>query len=431
LKLSVSEETSFHLATITRKKQFFQQPTNPMDNMNTNWNWNELAGGWEIDSEGAPCEIAIDAQGRPHILFTNASLAPHYYRYVRHDGTRWRYHVVDRYIMQWGADVSIALDQSGRAHLAYIKVTDAQNGTLYYTAHDGEWKQGWVPFSDVIRPLFCSVAVDSRNLPHVVYYDGLPQRRLCVASNNGGAWKTHVIQDTGYSVGLWCSAAMDAGDRLHIAFHDNSNFRLMYAVGSGTNFRVEVVDEVRGQAVGYHCRLALDGQGRPHIVGTANAIEHEPAEVRYAWHDGTQWRVETVIAKASRASAVAIAVDSQGRPHVLWQYLDSYEVFLATKEGDHWTHESMLPGFGFENCVALRFDVNDRLHIAIGHRLDLWKIVLLHGTRGTTVADVQPPSKFVSQRSPVQLRDVSTGVEESGAVIRIAPETFPLVGDPP
>lgn len=402
-------------------------------NISSNWNWQNVAGGYEIDAEGSPNSIALDAKGVPHIFFTHASNTSHRYRMARWEGSRWRFHLVDQRSRQPGGDVTLTVDRKGISHLAYISVADSQNADLYYVRHDGEWKTMWIHFgSAAIRPLWCSVVVDSKDHPHVVYYDAAPQRKLKVASFDGSNWRTTVIADTGNSVGLWCSAVMDSHDRLHVACHDNTSFKLMYAVGSGSSFTLQVADPT--PPTGYCCRLALDPQGHPHIVSTTVTGRHIPAEVRHSWHDGQAWHVETIVTKAAYGSPVAIAIDSLGRIHVMWQYVDTFDFYLSIKDAGKWTDELAWQGHGHANFASLVFDAQDVLHVALGERSEFWRELLHYGTRQPGSA--QPGralgklSTSDEQREPVIMLDEKMQPDKDNPVFVQTEESFPFPHEP-
>lgn len=374
------------------------------------WTWTDVAGGWEIDAEGCPCALTLDSRNRPHIFFSNSSMAPHCYRYARWQDDHWRFHLIDRFIFQWGGSVSIAIGPSGKTHMAYVWPIDGEHAKLLYVSHNGGTKEDWI-YNDDFNPLFCVLLLDSNEQPHIVFYDGTPRRNLHVWRRIGGQWETAAIDDTPQWAGWYPSAVIDEQDRIHVAYFDNSNTQLRYAVGSGSTWSWSVVDASPG--IGYQPSLTLDPQQCPHITYTGNADTQDgPTELRYARFDGNVWQKEIITRKAVRASASALKLDSQGRPHVVWQHHVENDLYLSVKNGTRWDTEFLLPGSRYETIPVAVMDPTDCLHVAAGDRRDFWEMWLVYGRRSEPVPAI--PVTTSKNYKPVSCLDGNGEVATDG-----------------
>jgi hypothetical protein len=68
----------------------------------------------------------------------------------------------------------------------------------------------------------CSMALDSNNNPHIIYYIA---GNFYYATWNGSAWSIQTI-DSG---GSYCSIALDSNNSPHISYYDATNLDLKYA----------------------------------------------------------------------------------------------------------------------------------------------------------------------------------------------------------
>jgi hypothetical protein len=383
------------------------------------WTWTDLTGGFIQDAVGIPSALALDRWDQPHIAFSNAGAIPHNYRYASIDSGRWRFHTLQSDARQLGASMSVAMDSTGHAHIAYIVRYDADSGDMVYGHHNGQWLVEHVYWSGY-NPHFVSIALDSRNNPHIAFYVGRPKRNLMFTRRPGGpgtSWETGFIDESPHWLGHYPSAVMDRNDRLHVAYHDNSDFVLKYAVSQGTGWRLEVVDQEG--PTGYLPSLAIDSVGRPRIAYTTNSDDSEPAKLRYAAHDGNRWQLESV-ADANRASDCSIALDSLDRSHIVFQTFQKYELVLAYYDADNrWTLESLRGGTGYGGSPCIRIDSRDRLHVATGRRYSLWETWLWYGARRRPTYATRPAVELpITPEAGEWLRDESWAASARGDVER-------------
>jgi len=230
--------------------------------------------------------IRLSKDGLPRISYyqrlkPDRSYALHL-KYAYFDGKVWYTETVD-YRDETGKYNSLALDSQGRPHIMY---TDVRSGDLLHAYWDGQrWVYG---VADLRRAHLSyvgsgnSVAADAQDNLHVAYFD-ITRRALKYAKLRQGVWETEfVTQLTGRPVELdRVSIAIDSQGRPHIAFHDSGIPALKYAVREKDRWRVEVVDS--DGVVGLYASLCLDARDQPYIAYQ----DAENGALRFARRAGT------------------------------------------------------------------------------------------------------------------------------------------------
>ena len=142
-------------------------------------------------------------------------------KYAFFDGSTWTTEIVDGQTA--GPYCSLALDSVGRPRIAY----------RYYEGHSiryavrgdgGTWT--FYDFeTDNDEESYISMALDTMDRPHVSYYDGyiLSQPHdLKYAYFNGSSWNAVVVDASG-QVGRGSSLALDSRNLPHISYYDETN----------------------------------------------------------------------------------------------------------------------------------------------------------------------------------------------------------------
>ena len=233
----------------------------------THWDVSRITGGSAGDA-GEYSSIAFDKSGLPHVAYndghTFASL-----KYAVSNGTAWEISLVDNNAVSGdtGYDASLVLEAGSRPAIAYREGKHYAN--LMFARQDdaGTWKiarvddGGGLTGNTGYDP---SLALDTRGIPHISYYDAKNQV-LRYASWNGTAWTPETVDYVG-NVGQYSSLALDPNDQPYISYYDASN----------TELRLATYDTARGKwvirtvdtdgDVGAYSSLALDPAGHPGIT---------------------------------------------------------------------------------------------------------------------------------------------------------------------
>jgi hypothetical protein len=72
-----------------------------------------------------------------------------------------------------------------------------------------------------------SIALDSRDMPHISYYDS-EKNDLKYAYKNSFGWRIQTV-DSKEDVGLYTAIALDSNGNPHISYYDETNNDLKYA----------------------------------------------------------------------------------------------------------------------------------------------------------------------------------------------------------
>ncbi len=214
-----------------------------------------------IGDVGQYASLALNATtNEPRIAYYNATTME--LNYVEQNGGNWSApEVVPNPGIDAGQYASLALDATGRPHIAYY---DATNGSLLYASKLVTWTVESVDADgDVGR--HASIAVDQlTGQVHVSYYN----------STNGSlkyatrtvAWSTPEVVDAAANVGQYTSIALNSTRNPSIAYHDATNLDLKFATWNPSTFTWETQTLLSEGHVGLYNSLKFDSTDRPHIA---------------------------------------------------------------------------------------------------------------------------------------------------------------------
>jgi hypothetical protein len=317
---------------------------------------------------GLGVSLALDAAGRPLISYLEYIARPddddYRLRITAWDGEVWDSHIEDTIVdtAEFMAEsTSLALDSQGRPHIVYeSSVLGAPlDERLRYAYWDGsQWQQQTVD-ANAEPSGFFSLALDDQDRPHISYHHGVTANDLNYAWWNGSQWQVQVVDAAGY-VGEHNSLALDAANNPHIAYYDSTNQELKYASRSGGGpWQVTVVDGSPG--TGEYASLALDSAGRPHIAYVTDG------DLRYAYHDGLAWQLQTIPTGLSfLVGHTVLALDANDDPHFIWNDWPDGSVWYTRRDGPGWHSEmaATKPTVGLQDLAV---DAGLRPHITFHH----------------------------------------------------------------
>ena len=123
------------------------------------------------------------------------------------------------------------------------------------------------------------------------------------------------------------SLRLDANGNPHIAYGGDY---LYYAWHDGTQWHIETVDTSEG--VGSYASLALDVNGNPHI----SYYDTTNRDLKYACRTQNSWEIQTVVGNGSIGSSTSIDLDENDYPHIGYSSWDNYVVKYARWTGSIW-----------------------------------------------------------------------------------------------
>lgn len=251
---------------------------------------------------------------------------------------------------------SLAIDNLGRPHISYL-----DNDTIKY-AH--QVNDNWVieVIDDVIATGQTSIAIDSRNYPHVIYgYYSTTQGDtfLRYAYWNGSNWlKEDVsiidpLRKYGHK-----SLALDVNNNPHIAYVSNYYLDFRYAYKGSNGWEIVVPNGNPGSAEA-HCNypsIAIDNNNNPYI-----SYYGYNRGLRLATYSNGALVIENVDSEGDWCIS-SLAFDSLNRPHISYFNRDK-EVLHTYKDGNGWI-KSVVDSNGSWFFTSLAIDGNDKPHVA-------------------------------------------------------------------
>ena len=260
--------------------------------------------------------------------------------------------VVDSSLPSPYADNSMAVDSLDRPHIVYYDY--ATNDIRYATRSNGSWMVDTLEFGTGFdtgnNDAAPSLALDRQGRPHVVYTAMRNGLRVAVhAVKAAGAWSYDIVGEAAD----WCMfprLALDAQDKPVVVYgrYNGSIWQVLYCERVAGEWSTRVVDE------GDQPALALDSQGVPHIVyrGWTGGVF---GKQRYAVRSGSSWGIEQL---NMMASWHRLALDASDQPHITCK-TGSYVYYIA-KPGGTWTYtavgRTMLDGHGAPLALDWRGD---------------------------------------------------------------------------
>ncbi len=173
-------------------------------------------------------------------------------------------------------------------------------------------------------------------------------------------WATEVVAVDG-PPDLWSSLALDSAGQVHISSgimgEPPSSTSLLHASHNDRGWHTEKVysgSQVTAVA------LALASSGRPHIVFSS----WEDETLRYAHFDGTAWKIETVDSGRALPMHLSLALDPADRPHIAYvSGSPRRRLRYARYDGTAWRTE-IVDSSGDMAHPSLAVDATGQPHIA-------------------------------------------------------------------
>lgn len=257
---------------------------------------------------GLSCDLALDAQGRPHLLYYALDEDV---RYAVMRGSSWTHeHVPLAGGSPYTHDLALAVDAAGTPHAAFF-AHQSNDASLLHAVRDGGWVTETL-YHGLGSMLGVDLRLDDQGLPHVAFQRSTPD----------GLGFTQVVGQA------WVPEEVELADHL-------------------------------GEAPS----LRLDDQGRPWISHVSN-WPWSPA-LRLAHFDGARWQHETLITPADTVRTTALALHG-GQPQILYC---GHDVGLRRLRpgGDGWQEEDLAPGAEVTDC-ALALDGAGRARVIFSER---------------------------------------------------------------
>jgi hypothetical protein len=128
-------------------------------------------------------------------------------------------------------------------------------------------------------------------------------------------------------------------------------------------WNVDPVDTTAAGIGSGYCPITTDRNDKPHIAYTGHSPPNIYDIVRYASWNGSSWSIQEV----SKGTAVDLALDSKGNPHIL--YTASGNLMYAHWIGSNWTKQTLAEGHIVHASFALDSSDNPQVIYSVGEDL--------------------------------------------------------------
>jgi len=309
------------------------------------------------EAEGEPigemtfyADLAVDADGRPHVAFSPFGYPADLQYAVRRAGG-WRTET----IADGGSRLALALDPDGAPHVAYVK-----DGVQYAVRGRRGWDVRAVgDRAELDHPAWVDLAIDGRGRPTIAVNTGWIVSGARLRRERFLEDGDEVDFNSNHADGS--ALALDAEGRPHLAYE--RRFDTEYArPGGGAGWEHWPVDDLVGVP-----SLTIGPDGAPRLLGTRRDPEGKDAV--FAVLEGGEWRVERVGRIENDASVPAVptmALGPSGDPHVVFHSGRSLRHATRTPEG--WVDRPLVtPAEGELGVWAqLAVDLEGRPHVIYG-----------------------------------------------------------------
>jgi len=304
--------------------------------------------------------LRIDNVGNAHVAYVAERGDQELLRYAFWDHLLKRWFTTD--IAKGVSFSSLTLDSKQRPHISWADYGTGEGAKLRYAFWDGKaWKVTAVDLNSETIAYYTSIVLDAQDRPSISFYEYRGARgtetsvRMRVVMWNGKAWEVRTVDSANQS-GKFNALAIDGNSRLHLAYANVNAMTagMRYAFWNGTKWVAEIIEDqnVANESVGYSTFIAVDSKGNPHIV---YANESNPS-VKYAFRDGTQWKIETVdtLTKVAYPDRFGIVLSEEDVPYVGYYDAGAGSVKIAWRSGSRWVTQIVdQGGVGFTPSLGI------------------------------------------------------------------------------
>jgi len=189
------------------------------------------------------------------------------------------------------------------------------------------------------------LVLDAAGRPTLLYYRPATKQLLLI-ERNGDGWAESAVAGVG-PAGLESALAMGPDGVAQIAYFDGTTDELIFGQRQGAGWSLAPI-----AAASRNLALAIDDSNRPHLI----VIEAD--QIIYWTKQAGAWHSEPVSPDGTMVYAAFLALDSQGRPTVLYGSASGSTVAVRQAAGN-WTARS-LPGRG---ATAMALGPDDTIYL--------------------------------------------------------------------
>jgi hypothetical protein len=257
------------------------------------------------------------------------------------------------------------LDSRDYPHICYrTLVTNLSSGSsnnLMYTVWNGS---SWITQtidSSLDNSNYCSLDLDSRDIPHICYFDKT-NGDLKYAYLNNTKWEIQVVESEGI-VGYDCSIALDNFDNIHIAYYDRTkesvyNLKYAFKYKNAYSWTINTIDSNYGWDISF----ALNSENDPSLT---IFDFYRNQSLTYIYWSEFGWIFKAIDLSLENYSGVSssLCIDSNDKPHIAYLDLTNDNLKYAFIKEDWIIDQIDSDGFAGSFC-SLDLDEYNNPHIS-------------------------------------------------------------------
>ncbi|MCX7716408.1 MAG: hypothetical protein N2Z73_03230, partial [Endomicrobia bacterium] len=211
-----------------------------------------------------------------------------------------------------GYCTSIAVGSNNVPHIiygCYDYMVDMDYVLKYAKKTESSWNVSTVDKNIQYNEKSISIALDSNNYPHIVYFAGDDFK---YAKWTGLSWSTYTIDTQVVEFGYcFCSISIK-NDIPHIAYYDSKNKSLKYAKWTGSSWSITPLVTNMVERYELCPSIAIDSNNNPYIV-----YYNKPSvSICYFMWTGSMWLTDNIPVAYGNFSHTSVIIDSSGKRHI-------------------------------------------------------------------------------------------------------------------
>ncbi|MDG1552322.1 MAG: Ig domain-containing protein, partial [Candidatus Poseidonia sp.] len=305
-------------------------------------------------------DIAIDSNGKAHIVFYQADNTNIYHSTNATASGNWETNDIDT-SGNVGQFCSIAIDSNNGLHVSYQYNTG--NTLKYaYKASGSSLSSSWSKTTvDNTGGKYSSIAIDSNDKPHIVYRDGGSYGGdIAYAEKTSGSWSVDSPLQSAGDV-ILTAIAIDSDDHIHIAYYDDNNDDMDYLTNTSGSWSNSFLEDIGAYAGGIDLDIAIDPTtDEPGI----SYFDTDATALKYRSYSGSSWSSTTVENSADYGRFNSIAYDSLGNVHISHERNSADDLYYTSDKTGSWVSTPVDTTNSVGTHTAIAVDSNDDVHIA-------------------------------------------------------------------
>jgi hypothetical protein len=331
--------------------------------------------------------IALDSLRNPYIIVSkDRILIPlmvyYLFLYCKVNGN-W---VVDTFELNSydPENTDIAIDKYNRVWCIYNAYNEVDTTWhLIVACKDSMgWSKDTVELNDLGSDFhWLSISTDTLGDPHIAYnHSGSG----FYAYMSDSAWQKDVVDSM--SLAYCCAIDVDSQNQPQVSyFHPAEN--LWFAKKIANSWYREEVDYMNNAPSWWTTSIKVNNNGLPAVAYR----DPNTYQMKYAYHDGGLWYIDTVESLGGIGTQKALDIDSLNKPYLL------YNAFVAYKDSIVWHKEplpALTPPLTMSWPGALRIGRDGTLHLTRLATNDDYTYREIHYIYGTIIGIEEEDTKF-------------------------------------